>query len=92
MTTNIRPGTRIPDCAENSQWETFHEWIDAISAQRRLRPDEARVAFEMGLAAFEKVKQQLAAAERYADDLAWGNLKRIEPNDNAGAKGQRRDA
>jgi hypothetical protein len=87
MTTNIPPGTRMSDCSADAQWETFHEWIDSISAQRRLRPDEARVAFEMGLAAFDKVKPQLAAAERYADDLAWGNLKWVNPNDIPGAKG-----
>lgn len=79
MPLNLPIGARISDGTEDAEWEAFHDWIDTIASERRLRPNEARLAFEMGVAAMERVKPQLMGAMRHVDDMAWGYLKRVEP-------------
>ena len=83
MPLNLPPGARISDGTEDAEWETFHDWIDTIAAERRLCPHEAKLAFDMGMAAMERVKPQVMSAMRNVDDVAWGYVKRVEPAEGA---------
>jgi len=66
MSSNLPPGCNESDLPGNRpedndvEWERFHDYIDEICTVRNLTPEDARMIWDMGEAAWDAPRESKA--------------------------------